>query len=147
MSALERWERAAHRGDSDIILLTLVFVAIDVCPSPVGFILCSYCRRTWTDKETPRRKTLTLLSPRWECWVRHETRGDLSVLVLQKIQISYVCKGSPVIPYMCNRSWGSLTKNGVFVFFDMMLRYQPHIFCLQHHPDSVQSILLKSVLI
>jgi hypothetical protein len=44
--------------------------------------------------ETPQRKTLTLISPRWEYWVGFDIATDLSILVVEKLLI-------PNYPYTC----------------------------------------------
>jgi hypothetical protein len=63
MSALERGERAAHRGDSDIVFFVIVIVAIDrVCLFSILIILLLPTERG--GQGYLRRITLTLMSPR-----------------------------------------------------------------------------------
>jgi hypothetical protein len=95
ISALERRERAAHRGDSDMIFFISFRSDIPcMCMCDLYYVVIAN-GEGWT-RGPPRRKTLTL-SLRWKYWVRLETTTNLSVLVAKKIN-AISTRRNPYVP-------------------------------------------------
>jgi hypothetical protein len=85
ISALERRERAAHRGDSDMIFY--FFCCDRPCLSLYDLYNVVNADGEGWARRPPWRKTISL-RPRWHYWVRHATTSDLPLLVVKQNLIS-----------------------------------------------------------